>query len=209
MVVQPAALRLQHLGLCCRLLNEWLINMYCHIEDERFTVLRQEQNTRFATRTDLCAMTSIELAAGAHDGKKYYLPSSVPASPRHLRKMRADTLGIARRKGPPTYFITLTCNPYWSEILVTLQLGQTAADGSGIVVRVFHGRLHKRVDALKTSFSGKRKYYKVIEYQRRGLPHVHIVLSVEHPPTSPAEVDLVISCELAEMGPLRDSELNT
>ena len=75
---------------------------------------------------------------------------------------------------------------------MTLHLVQTAADGSGIVVRVFHGRLHKRVDALNTSFFGK-KYYKVIEYQRRASADF------------PAEVDLGISCELSEMGPLRDS----
>lgn len=59
---------------------------------------------------------------------------------------------------------------------------------------------------LKTNFCGKRVYVvKVIEYQRRGLPHVRIVLSVEHTPSTPEEIDLLISCELPEVnGPLRE-----
>ena len=37
----------------------------------------------------------------------------------------------------------------------------------------------------------------VIEYQRRGLPHAHIVVCYRSRPTTAVEVDAVISCELS------------
>ena len=80
-------------------------------------------------------------------GKQYVLPPSVPGSPRHLRRLRVDALELARRKGPPSFFITLTCNPYWPEIVGQLHRGQTAADRPDIVVRVFHDRLQKILDS--------------------------------------------------------------
>ena len=48
-----------------------------------------------------------------------------------------------------------------------------------------------------------------MEYQLRGLPHVHIVVAAITPPTSRAEVDAFISCELPTVeGRLRSLVLN-
>jgi len=198
-------LRCQYMHSCGRLLNEWLINMYCRMEDERFNHLRHQQRTRIAKRSEICEVLRNEPASTAGLGKTYYLPSSVLGSPRHLRRLRTDALELARRKGPPTWFITLTCNPYWPEIQQALAPGQTAADRPDIVVRVFHARLERMMKVLKEDFCGELAYIvKVIEYQRRGLPHAHIVLAAVRPPSSPEEVDAVISCELpTETGRLR------
>ena len=46
--------RFTHMHLCGRLLNEWLINMYCRMEDERLSLIRREQTQRTATRQNLC-----------------------------------------------------------------------------------------------------------------------------------------------------------
>ena len=132
-------LRLPQLHLCGRLLNEWFINMYCRMEDERLSLLRRQQQTRVATRAALCEVLANEAVGGATVGRITYLPSSVPGSPRHLRRLRTDALELARRRGPGTFFITLTCNPNWPEIVAALRPGQTAADRPDIVVRVFHG----------------------------------------------------------------------
>eukprot|EP00959_Pyramimonas_sp_CCMP1952_P045231 944619-Pyramimonas_sp.AAC.1 len=142
-------------------------------------------------------------------GVRVVLPSSVPGSPRHLRRLRIDCLELARRKGPPTFFIALTCNPYWPEIQAALLPGQSAADRPDVVVRVFHARLLDMIAFLKTDFCGRRRcIIRVIEYQMRGLPHAHIALAVENPPSSAEEIDALISCEVpAEPGPLRDCVL--
>ncbi len=198
-------LRMSYMHACGRLLNEWLINMYCRMEDERFSVVRSDQYRRIAMRRDLCEVVANEAQATPASTKKYYLPASVPGSPRHLRRLRADALEMARRLGVPTFFVTLTCNPYWPEILRHLLPGQTAADRPDVVVRVFHAKLEVAMEYLKSKFCGKLKYYiKVIEYQRRGLPHAHIVLCAESPPATPSEVDEFISCELPSGGPVRE-----
>jgi len=201
-------LRFKHMHLCGRLLNEWLINMYCRMEDERLSLVRREQH-KVATRNALCEVVHNDTASNTCIGKKYFLPSSVPGSPRHLRRLRTDALELARRLGWPTFFITLTCNPRWPEILAALGPGQTAADRPDITVRVFHGRLEKMVAWLKENFAGRKKYFiRVIEYQLRGLPHAHIVLSVEEPPQTAEDIDSLISCELPQSpGPLRDAVL--
>ena len=198
-------LRLPHMHMCGRLLNEWLINMYCRMEDERLSLIRREQSSRVASRRELCESLRNEVPSSAV-GKISYLPSSVPGSPRHLRRLRADALELARRKGPPTFFITLTCNPYWPEIQAALLPGQTAADRPDVVVRVFHERLEKMMAFLRDGFCGKRRYVvRVIEYQRRGLPHAHVALACDTPPLTPEAVDAIISCEVPQApGPLRD-----
>jgi hypothetical protein len=45
----------------------------------------------------------------------------------------------------------------------------------------------------------------VIEFQKRGLPHAHIVLKTNTEPTTPGEIDAVLSAELPrEEGELRN-----
>ncbi len=108
-----------------------------------------------------------------------------------------DALELARRKGPPTWFITLTCNPHWPEIVAQLLPGQTYADRPDLVVRVFHARLEKTVAYIKEALcKGTRYFIRVVEYQRRGLPHGHIVVADSSPPAEAADVDAFISCEL-------------
>ena len=198
-------LRMPYMWACGRLLNDWLINMFCRMEDERFAALRRVQEQRVAKRRELCEVLNADIASSRGLGKTFYLPSSVPGSPRHLRKLRVDALELARRLGCPTWFITLTCNPYWPDIVAHLLPGQTYADRPDIVVRVFHARLEKTVAWIKqTLCKGTRYFVRVVEYQLRGLPHAHIVVAELSPPTSPAEVDLFISCALPKAeGPLR------
>ena len=201
-------LRMEHMHLCGRLLNEWLINMYCRMEDERLQLLRRQQLSRAAV-TDLRCELITNVHSRAQTPKTTYLPSRVPGSPRHMRRMRIDALEAARRKGPPSFFITLTCNPNWQEIVVALQPGQNAADRPDISVRVSHARLERMVAFLRNRFCGMWKYtLHVMECQSRGLPHAHIVLAAESAPQTPDAVDLLISCELpSEDGPLRTAVL--
>ena len=195
-------LRMSYMHMCGRLLNEWLVNMYCRMEDERLAASRREQTHRSATRGQMCEAVANETPVL---GISTFLPSSIPGSPRHLRRLRMDALELARRKGPPTFFITLTCNPYWPEILACLHDGQTAADRPDIVVRVFHARLEAMMAYLKQHYCGPKRYVvRVIEYQRRGLPHAHIAIALSTPPCTPEDVDAYISCELPSEGPVRD-----
>jgi hypothetical protein len=45
------------------------------------------------------------------------LPVSFLGSLRMQRKLIADGLAIVRRHGKPTYFLAVTYNPHWEEII--------------------------------------------------------------------------------------------
>jgi hypothetical protein len=44
---------------------------------------------------------------------------------------------LVTRFGRPDFFITMTCNPYWDEIMAELLPGQTPQDRPDVVTRVY------------------------------------------------------------------------
>ena len=80
--------------------------------------------------------------------------------------------------------------------------GETAANRPDIVARVFRVKFRLLLDKLlKEHVLGKVVGYTwVIEFQKRGLPHYHILLIVQHndKPQSPEDVDMRIRAELPD-----------
>ena len=111
-------------------------------------------------------------------------------------------MAICRHFGKPDFFVTFTCNPNWNEIRQALLPGQQPQDAPHIICRVFHLKLHAILDYLtKRHVLGKAKaFVYVIEFQKRGLPHAHILLILDddHKITSVDDVDLCISAELPD-----------
>jgi len=59
-----------------------------------------------------------------------------------------DAMTLVTRFGKPDLFITMTCNPYWNEIMEELLPGQTAQDRPDVVTRVYRARLLNLHDDL-------------------------------------------------------------
>ena len=55
----------------------------------------------------------------------------------HYANQKAKALATVARVRQPSYFITFTCNPYWSEITRELLPGQTYQDRPELVDMVF------------------------------------------------------------------------
>jgi hypothetical protein len=70
-----------------------------------------------------------------------YCPKSVTGGRRHLKDLAKNALIVVSELGPPTEFVTLTCNANWREILERLPVGQTAFDRPDIVAQVFREKL--------------------------------------------------------------------
>ena len=102
----------------------------------------------------------------------------------------------------PSLFITITTNPKWLEILCRLTKGQTAADVPVIVCRVFHNRLAVLKKFLRERFGCVVYTITVVEFQKRGLPHAHLLIKV-FPKIPIDHINDVVSTEL----PLEDREL--
>ena len=89
-----------------------------------------------------------------------------------------DAMSIVREFGKPDLFITMTCNPNWQEIQENLFEGQKASDRPDLVSRVFSLKLQALMnDIVKGEVFGEpvANCY-AIEFQKRGLPHAHILI---------------------------------
>ena len=128
------------------------------------------------------------------------LSSSFVGGPRWYNSKFQDGMAICREYHKPDYFITMTCNPNWSEIQENLREGQTAQDRPDIVARVLKQKKEQLLhDLIKGGIFGKTvANMHVIEFQKRGLPHAHILIILANQDrTMTSElVDSIISAEL-------------
>ncbi|OWZ09382.1 Helitron helicase [Phytophthora megakarya] len=128
-------------------------------------------------------------------GRRLILPPSLPVD-------RATcTKAIVRELDDPNLFITYTCNPKWVEIKENLRPGQTAADRSDIVARVFLQKLKAISNDLDEGvLEIQVTRIHVVEYQKRGLPHAHILLisRPEDRPLTAENVNRLVSAELPD-----------
>ncbi|CAD6924815.1 unnamed protein product, partial [Tilletia caries] len=106
------------------------------------------------------------------------LPSSFVGSRAYRAEQVSDALALASRFQRPQGMVTVTTNPNWPEIRVVLRPGQNATVVPQITVRIFSARLKRFMAAFKRYFGSIFYVIKVVEFQKRGLPHAHIVFSV-------------------------------
>ena len=107
---------------------------------------------------------------------------------------------MVRKMGRPDYFITFTANPTWTEITDHLLPNQRAADRPDLVARVFNLKLRALLEDLtKTGVFGRAVAWTyVVEFQKRGLPHAHVLLIMhaEDKPRTPDDIDARVSAEI-------------
>ena len=109
-------------------------------------------------------------------------------------------MSIVNRYRKPVLFITMNCNPNWKEISENLEHYETAIDRPDIVVKVFHLKVQEFKElVIKRGVLGKCiAYTYVIEFQKRGLPHVHLLLFLDENDkiNTSEKVDELISAEI-------------
>ena len=145
------------------------------------------------------------------------LSSSFSGSPRWYHSKFQDGMAICREYHKPDFFITMTCNPNWKEIQDQLLEGQTAQDRPDIVARVFKLKKDQLMQDLKSGDAlGKVvANMDVIEFQKRGLPHAHIliILADDDRIMTPEFVNSAVVAELPPdpnqvMNPSKQAELS-
>jgi hypothetical protein len=120
-----------------------------------------------------------------------------------------DAMAMVRKLGKPDLFITFTCNPRWPEIRDALLPGQQPNDRPDLIARVFRIKLQELLtDLIKRQVLGRVVgHMHVVEFQKRGLPHAHIllILAPEDKLLSPDQYDTVVTAELPD--PISEPEL--
>ncbi|KAL4153586.1 hypothetical protein QTP88_001419 [Uroleucon formosanum] len=129
-------------------------------------------------------------------GKLVILPSSFTGGPRYLQKTQ-DVMTYVKNYGKPDLFITVTCNPNWEEIKTNLHPNAQPQDRYDIVNRVFHLKIQKLLTFINKAniFGEPRCFMYTVEWQKRDLPHIHLLLWLKNKIT-PDQIDNVISAEL-------------
>nr|GEV75526.1 ATP-dependent DNA helicase PIF1-like [Tanacetum cinerariifolium] len=102
------------------------------------------------------------------------LPVSFIGGPRDMRKRFLDSMTLVQDVGKPDIFLTMTCNPNWSDFKENLYEGQTAQDRPDLVTRVFRAKLKYLKHQLFTKHilgTGKTFLYKALlpNVRSRGL----------------------------------------
>ena len=169
-----------------RLYQEFLCYAQNTNENQRLNFLRLNQQ---ALRAD--KFKNIEAVVKAEQEKdKIYpddhshkigrkvLPSSFIGGPRWYHAKFQDGMAIVREYRKPDFFITMTCNPHWSEIQDALGTGEKAEDRPDLVARVFNLKKDQLLEDItkKKIFGPTAAYCWVIEWQKRGLPHMHLLV---------------------------------
>jgi hypothetical protein len=184
-----------------RLFQEWCVDQYCKVEAQRLLWVKLNQQQ---LRVDLYQGVADALQQDnlADIGRMVILPSSFTGGPRHMHQLYQDAMALVRKHGKPDLFITITSNPKWPEVTAELLPGQTASDRPDIVERVFKLKL----DALKQDLVQNGVFGRVVadihavEWQKRGLPHAHIllILAPEDKPTGPEDFDRMVCADLPD-----------
>ena len=129
-------------------------------------------------------------------GQRIILPSSYLGGPRDMHQRYLDGMAIARHFKKIDIFLTMTANPNWIEITRELFRGQTVPDRPDLITRIFQLKRKALMNAIlkEDIFGPCLAHVYAIEFQKRGLPHMHLLLflKAEYKLLSPDVVDNII-----------------
>ncbi|CAN0866486.1 hypothetical protein LINGRAHAP2_LOCUS9290 [Linum grandiflorum] len=172
-----------HILLCGKLFQQYVVNAYALVEAERLEWMEKNQHKLrrhvFDGLVDAFNRGDTNLD---HSGKGIILAASHTGSPRCKYENFQDAMAICRSIGYPDLFITFTCNAYWPEIQHMIDLlaesGHRDPNRADVMVRVFKLKLKQLMIEVKEKeiFGKCIGYVHAIEFQKRGLPHAHILV---------------------------------
>ncbi|XP_045797949.1 uncharacterized protein LOC123892172 [Trifolium pratense] len=190
--------------LCSRrLFQQFLVDGYTMMETERLNWLRKNQSKLRVGKYHKLKEGPANAINSSNQkrGTRVVLPSTFVGSKRYMDQLYFDGMAISSAVGFPDIFITFTCNPTWPEITRELAKNNLKPqDRPDIVSKVFKIKFDELMkDLTKRHILGKvLAYMYTIEFQKRGLPHAHILIFL-HPSSkypSPDDIDTIISAEI-------------
>ena len=197
-----------------KLTQMFIVDSYCKVEASRirFAAINQSK-LRVESYKNLqqqIAARSAEL--GAPLGRQLISPSTFQGGPRNMQQNYHDAMAIVAKLGKPDLFLTMTCNPKWKEIVDNLEPNQKVEDRPDLVARVYNLKLNALLHELKVNhiFGKIVGHLYVVEYQKRGLPHAHILTILdEQDKLHTAElIDRAVSAEIPEPNIVNGVDLN-
>ena len=191
-----------------RLFQQYLVDQFCKVEAGRLSYLRHNQ-TQLRAADYTALRDSLGYSGSAEDeadavraGRLFILPSTYIGGDRYMTHQMHDTIAMSNQIGHPDIFLTMTCNPIWPEITRALLPNQTPQDRPDLCARVFRLKMKDFMSLVidEKVFGTVVAHVRVIEFQKRGLPHAHVVFFLDEVSKTdlrtPENVDLIISAEI-------------
>jgi hypothetical protein len=200
-----------------KLFQSWVVDSFLQLENHRLMFIRGNQ-TKLRAEDYRVVQREAHILPAAQIGRPYILPSSFVGSQRYWNELYRDAMMLPLHFGGSVdYFITsecpyelniitlpmlnyptVTCNPEWPEITSGITgVVPGGANHPDLCCRVFHQKMCALFhDLLQNHVLGVVEAYTwVVEFQRRGLPHLHMLLFVrkEDKPITPAKIDASVS----------------
>jgi hypothetical protein len=170
-----------------RLFQEYVVDAWASSDQSQLLYLRKNQGNLRASLYSGLQDATVHNNDGDIDlnelGQRYILPSSYVCGPQYMQQLYQDAMAIGRHFKRIDVFLTVTANPSWPEIQRELLPHQTASDRPDLVARVFHMKLKALLCDIGVNqiFGHCVARIYTIEFQKRGLPHVHMLLFLDEP----------------------------
>ncbi|POM62511.1 Helitron helicase-like protein [Phytophthora palmivora] len=119
-------------------------------------------------------------------GRKVIIHPTITGGSPYMYQRFLDAMAIVRETGAPNQFITMTCNPNWPEIKENLR-----PERRNLTDRTLLRKLKTLNKDLDQGLLGIVVARVLVEYQKSGLPHAHILLIMrpEDKPVTAEDVD--------------------
>ena len=204
-----------------RLFEQFVDDAWASVDHEMLDWHRYNQD---AVRAELYTGLMDAMAGdfeASHIGQPVILAASYLHGDRFMSKCYQNSIAIMRQFGSPSFFITFTANPRWREVQELSWDGMSGQQRHDVIVRVYKLKLDAMLREIKgITVQGTRlksggvfgdcigDVY-TIEYQKRGLPHAHILVFMRDNdrPLTPESVDESVCAELPLPAEDPDGEL--
>ena len=184
-----------------RAFQEYACVAFWRVETARLNYHRMGQALMRAARATELRKFAQAQAQGefTHEiGRVSYIPESFVGGPSDMYANYLDAMSMVLHHGAGSLFVTFTANPKWPEVLTSLPFCQTASERADLIARIFKIKLDELLIDLKSMLGEQVGCIYTVEFQKRGLPHAHIVviLRATDRPLTGADINALSSAEL-------------
>ncbi|KHJ95423.1 hypothetical protein OESDEN_04632 [Oesophagostomum dentatum] len=194
-----------------KLFAQYVLHLFTRIEADRISaIVRSRTEIRSTTASALYKYIDQKLQEkGIRLGKLVTMPSYYVGSRSWCRKQYSVGMAVAQRLGKPDLFITFTGNSEWREIKENLPTKlDTWMTEPLLCVRVFYLKLKQFLNELVVEqiFGPVEAYQLSVEFQKRGMPHAHVLVTLKNKFVTVEDVDSCISAVIPDQPKSGDDE---
>jgi hypothetical protein len=140
-------------------------------------------------------------------GLRTFIPPSLTDSDEYWHAVASKCFAISSQSGCPTFFLTFTMNPHWPDYQALKRSDGNFSD-SVIMAIVFKLKLSALMNFWRARrlLGGIRAFVWRVEYQKRGLPHAHILLWTDFETEDIEAVDSVVNVRYPKQSPFAEQQ---